>query len=90
MDATRISDGRIMVLKKVDTAVHPHEVEIGKLFSTESLASDTRNHADNDVLQSPLDESMVFLVMPYLMRHHELRFETGDEAVECFRQLFEV
>ncbi|KAI1795560.1 kinase-like domain-containing protein [Ganoderma leucocontextum] len=91
MDAIRISDGRVVVLKKVNKAVHPYEVEIGKLFSAEPLASDCRNHSVPiyDVLQSPLDESTVFLVMPYLMRHHELRFETIGEAVECFRQLFE-
>ena len=92
MDATRISDGRVVVLKKVNKHNHPYEAEIGQLFSTEPLASDPRNRCVPiyDVLQSPLDESMVFLVMPYLMRYHELRFGTIGEAVECFRQLFEV
>ncbi|KAM5532831.1 hypothetical protein V8D89_013472 [Ganoderma adspersum] len=91
MDATRISDGHVVILKRVNTAVHPYEVEISKLFSTDPLASDPRNHAVPiyDVLKSPLDESMVFLVMPYLMDLRELRFETIGEAVECFRQLFE-
>ncbi|KAI1795569.1 kinase-like domain-containing protein [Ganoderma leucocontextum] len=91
MDAIRISDGRVVVLKKVNKHNHPYEAEIGKLFSTEPLASDPLNHSVPiyDVLQSPLEESMVFLVMPYLMRHHEVRFETVGEAIECFRQLFQ-
>ncbi len=92
MDATRVSDGRVVVLKKVNKHNHPYEAEIGQLFSTEPLASDPLNHSVpiHDVLQSPLDGAIVFLVMPYLIRHHEVRFETLGEAVECFRQLFEV
>ena len=92
MDVTRISDGRVVILKKLNKHDHPYEAEIGRLFSTEPLASDPRNHSVPiyDVLQSPLDESIIFLVMPYLIRHHEVRFETIGEAVECFRQLFEV
>ena len=92
MDATRMSDGRVVALKKVDTLIHPYEAEIGKLFSTEPLTSDPHNRCVpiHDVLQSPLNESVVFLVMPYLMRCHDVRFETIGEAVECFRQLFEV
>lgn len=92
MDATRISDGRVVVLKKVNKHNHPFEAEISQLFSTEPLASDPHNRCVpiHDVLQSPLDESMIFLVMPYLMRYHQLRFSTVGEAVECFRQLFEV
>ncbi len=92
MDATRISDGRVAVLKEVNKNTHPYEAEIGQLFSTEPLASDPHNRCVPiyDVLQSPLDESQVFLVMPYLMRYHDVRFETMGEAVECFRQLFEV
>ena len=71
---------------------HPYEAEIGQLFSTEPLASDPRNRCVPiyDVLQSSLDESTIFLVMLYLMRHQEVRFETVGEAVECLRQPCEV
>ncbi|KAI1795576.1 hypothetical protein LXA43DRAFT_1090740 [Ganoderma leucocontextum] len=91
MDATRISDGRVVVLKKVNKYIHPYEAEIGKHFSTEPLASDPHNRCVPiyDVLQSPLDKSIALLVMPYLMRYHELRFGTIGEAIECFGQLFE-
>ncbi|KAM5533174.1 hypothetical protein V8D89_013130 [Ganoderma adspersum] len=83
MDATRISDGRVVVLKKVNKDTHPYEAEIGQLFSTEPLASDPRNRCVPiyDVLQSPLDKSKVLLVMPYLMRHHEgLEFIHGQRV----------
>ncbi|KAM5533173.1 hypothetical protein V8D89_013129 [Ganoderma adspersum] len=91
MDATRTSDGRVVVLKKVNKYNHPYEAEIGQLFSTEPFASDPHNRCVPiyEVLQSPLDDSMIFLVMPYLMRYHQLRFGTMGEVVEYFRQLFE-
>ncbi len=92
MDATRTSDGRVVVLKRVNKNIHPSEAEIGRLFSTEPLASDPHNRCVPiyDVLQSPVDDDIVLLAMPYLMRYHEVRFGTIGEAVECFRQLFEV
>ena len=92
MDAMHISDGCIVVLKKVNMAVHPYEAEIGRLLSAEPLASNPCNHAVPiyDVLQSPLDGSTVLLVMLYLMWHYKLQFETIGKAVECFHQLFEV
>nr|VWP00764.1 Mitogen-activated protein kinase (EC [Ganoderma boninense] len=92
MDARRISDDRVVVLKKVNKYNHPYEAEIGRLFSTEPLASHSSNRCVPiyDVLQSPLDESMIFLVMPYLMRYHDARFGTIGEAAECLRQLLEV
>ena len=92
MDARRISDDTVIALKKVNKYNHPYEAEIGRFFSTEPLASDASNRCVPvyDVLQSPLDESIIFLVMPYLMRYHQLRFGTIGETVECFRQLFEV
>ncbi|TBU31676.1 hypothetical protein BD311DRAFT_688661 [Dichomitus squalens] len=91
LDATRTSDDRVVVLKQLSKIYHPYEVEISKLFSSKPLASEPRNHSVPiyDVLQSPLDEDIVILVMPYLIRHQEVRFETIGEAVECFRQLFE-
>ncbi|KAJ3490984.1 hypothetical protein NLI96_g1044 [Meripilus lineatus] len=44
LDATRISDGEMVVLKRIDTSVHPHELEITQYFSTEPIASHPRNH----------------------------------------------
>ena len=37
LDATRISDGRIVFLKVITTSVHPYETDIGLFFSTEPI-----------------------------------------------------
>ncbi|PIL35991.1 hypothetical protein GSI_01651 [Ganoderma sinense ZZ0214-1] len=92
MDAIRVSDGRIVVLKRVPKSTYPDEEEYNRFLSmSEPQASDPHNHSVPvyDILQSPLDEDIVLLVMPYLIRIDELKFATVGEAVECFRQLFE-
>ncbi|KAI0363085.1 hypothetical protein BV20DRAFT_956448 [Pilatotrama ljubarskyi] len=91
MDATRAKDRMIVGLKKVEKSLYPHESDIGKFLSTEPQASDPRNHCVPiyDVLQSPLDDNMQILIMPYLMEYKGVRFSTVGEAVECIRQLFE-
>ena len=62
------------------------------MWSAEPLASDPRNHcvAVHDVLQSPLDEDIAFIVLPFLRLYDKPRFRTFGEAVDCFRQLIEV
>ncbi len=91
MDAIRMSDGRIVTIKRVEKSYTPLEESIIRLFSTEPLALNPHNHSIPlyDVLQSPRDETATLLVMPYLVRIHQYPFATVGEAVECFRQLFE-
>ncbi|TBU31672.1 kinase-like domain-containing protein [Dichomitus squalens] len=92
MDAIRISDGRIVALKQVDRSRYPDEEDIARAFAMPStLANDTRNHTAPiyDILQSPLNENVAFLVMPYLLRIDRVKFATVGEVVECWRQLFE-
>jgi hypothetical protein len=43
-----------------------------------------------EVLQDLEDEDLQLMVMPFLRPYDEPRFDTFGEAVECFRQLFEV
>ncbi|RPD78669.1 hypothetical protein L226DRAFT_503302 [Lentinus tigrinus ALCF2SS1-7] len=91
MDATRLRDGRIVSLKQVKKFEHPIEDQIIRFFSEEPIASDLRNHCVPlyDVLQSPRNEDIMFLVMPHLVRIQKYKFSTVGEALECFRQLFE-
>jgi len=91
IDATRLSDGTTVSLKKVSLSRHPYEVEIGRFFSSEPLASDPRNHCVPiyDVLNVPDDDDICILVMPLLRANDSPRFQTVGEAVEFFRQLFE-
>ena len=90
LDATRMSDDRIVTIKRVKKSNNPWEESIIRLFSTEPLASDLHNYSVPllDVLQSPLDENSTLLVMPYLVRFHLYKFTSVGEALECFRQVF--
>ena len=92
MDATRLSDGQIVSLKQIKKSAHPVEEQIIRFFSEDPMASDRRNHCVPlyDVLQSRKDADIMFLVMPHLVRLQKYKFATVGEAVECFRQLFEV
>ncbi|CAL1706289.1 unnamed protein product [Somion occarium] len=91
IDATRISDGQMVMLKRISTQAHPFEVEITKYFSTEPLSSHPRNHSVPliDVLRVPDEDDTVILVMPLLHRYETPRFLTVGECVEFFRQIFE-
>ncbi len=91
MQGTRLSDGRIVVLKQIWTERTPTEQTITRVFWDEPNASDPGNHSNfvYDVLHSPIYK-VAFFVMPYLMRVHATRFATVGEAMECFRQVFEV
>ncbi|KAI0358597.1 hypothetical protein OH77DRAFT_1421003 [Trametes cingulata] len=91
MDAVRTSDGEMVMLKQVPRSVHPHEVPIGRYFSSKPRTSDPRNHCFPlyDVLQDPKDGDLQIIVMPLLRRYNDPRFETVGEAVEFFRQVFE-
>ena len=92
LDAIRISDGRIVTIKKVYKRFTPWEEGTIRRFSEEPLASDIHNHAIPlyESIHPSWDDDIVLLVMPTLMRIHKHRFATVGEAVECFRQLFEV
>jgi hypothetical protein len=92
MDAIRVSDGAPVALKRVNVKIHPHELDIARFFSTESMVKDQRNHCLPvlDVLQVPDEQDSILLVMNLVRPYHDPRFDTIGEAVECFRQLFEV
>ncbi len=92
MDATRITDGRIVSIKMVEKSKHPYEEEIIRHLNREQIISDPSNHTVPllEILQSPLDPNVIFIVMPYLLRIYTVKFATVGEAVECLHQLFKV
>ncbi len=92
IDATRVRDGQMVVIKRIDKSVHPHEVDIARLLSPSPLKHDPRNHCCPvlDVLQDPHRDEIQLMVMPILRQYNEPRFETVGEAVEFFRQALEV
>lgn len=92
MDATVMSTGKVVMLKKIIKERHPYEVEIHRFLSTEPLASHPKNHCVPllDVLEPPDDPSISLIVIPLLRPFGEPFFQTVGEMVEYFRQIFEV
>jgi len=92
LDATRIADGKFVVLKSTKKSKHPFEAEIGSFFSTPPLATNPANHCVPiyEVLQVPDDEDRVLLAMPLLRQYDNPRFDTFGEVLDFFRQIFEV
>ncbi|KAF8836451.1 hypothetical protein BDN67DRAFT_974164 [Paxillus ammoniavirescens] len=91
MDATRLSDGRPVVIKRLRISKHPLEVAIAQYLWNEEIRTDPANHTVPlfDVLLPPDDVDFALLVMPLLLPYSEPPFETIGEVVEFFRQVFE-
>ncbi|KIJ18451.1 hypothetical protein PAXINDRAFT_97254 [Paxillus involutus ATCC 200175] len=89
-DATRLSDGRSVVIKRSRISKHPLEVAIAQYLWNEDLRTDPANHTVPlfDVLHPP-DADFALLVMPLLLPYSEPPLETIGEVVEFFRQIFE-
>lgn len=92
MDATRISTGELVMLKRISKTDHPTEIPITRFFASEPMASHPRNHGVPllDVLELPEDPDIAILVLPLLRPFSNPEMETVGEATEFFRQLFEV
>lgn len=91
--ATRISDGERVKLKRISTSSSClEEVEISQYLASEPHGSLEKNHCLKmlDVLATPEDPDHVLIVMPYLLDWEKPKFDTIGEAVEFFRQMFEV
>jgi hypothetical protein len=90
LDATRISDGKPVMLKKLPRQEGPYELEINRLFSTEPLSSNPRNHCVHllDVIELPNDPPII--VHPLLRPFHNPPFRTYGEFVTFFAQICEV
>ena len=90
MDATRISDGRPVMLKRLPKKEGPHELQINKLFSTVPLSLDPRNHCAQllGVIQLPDEEPI--MVHPLLRLFYDPPLRTYGEFVTFFAQLCEV
>ena len=87
-----MSDGRVDTIKRVKKHLTPWEEDTIRRFSREPLASDPCNRAIPlyDTIRASWDDDIVFLIMPHVVRIWKHKFATVGEAVECFRQLFEV
>ena len=86
----RISDGRPVMMKRLLKEEGPYELQINKLFSTEPLSSDPRNHCARllDVIQLPNEPPI--MVHPLLRPFNDPRLQTYGEFVTFFTQICEV
>jgi len=91
MDATRISDGELVALKRIVKPDHPEEAEIATFLGTGSLLNDPLNHSVPlyEILHVPDEPDVIVLVMPYLRAYNDPPFQTVGELMEFFRQMFE-
>ncbi len=90
MDATRISNGKPVMLKRLLAREGPYEHDINKLFSTEPLASSPKNYCVQllDVIELPGD--LPILVHPLLRPFYDPPLQTYGEFVTFFAQRCEV
>lgn len=92
LDATRLSDGRFVMLKKVKPSMRNQEAGIGRGFSNEPLSADPHNHCVPvyDVLQVPDHRDTYIIVMPLLFNAYTPPFNTVGEVISFFTQILEV
>ncbi|KAE9385796.1 hypothetical protein BT96DRAFT_928625 [Gymnopus androsaceus JB14] len=97
MDATRIQDGKAVMLRRPDPPSMSDELKIGRLLCSPSAQSEPRNHcvpifetlqiSETESLDYP-DRNLV-VVMPYLVRWDRPDFSTVGEVVDFCSQIFE-
>ncbi|TDL21672.1 hypothetical protein BD410DRAFT_723967 [Rickenella mellea] len=86
MDATRVSDGSLVMLKKVSN--HTSETPIALYFSEPELRQCPENHCVPilDRFPTEAEPSIDIIVMPFLFQLNEPRFESVDQVVDFFEQ----
>lgn len=90
MDATRISDGMKVMIKK--TSPLTSETAVLRFLSSSPLKDDPSNHCVPvlDIFPDANDLSIVFVVMPLLREFYNPPFRTVLETIEFVRQTLKV
>ena len=91
LDATRLRDGKRVMLKKVLPEEGPYELQISRMFSEAEVATNPRNHCVPllDVITLP-NSSQRLMVTPFLRPFDNPHFQTFGEFVAFFTQVCEV
>jgi hypothetical protein len=87
VDATRISDGKLMYIKQVRT----DDLE-SRIALTLSAIDNTANHSVPifDTFEDPTDNSISYIVMPLLRLSDNPPFEVVEELLDFVDQVLEV
>ncbi len=90
IDATRISDGALVYMKRART--DSQELHIMSYLNSDELRRDPRNHCVPllDVLQDPIDTDMSIMVMPFLKYIDKPDMERVEDVLQCIDQVLEV
>ncbi|KAJ6629433.1 hypothetical protein B0H10DRAFT_1776609 [Mycena sp. CBHHK59/15] len=92
MDAVRIADNALVMLKHVRSELSPYEADTWSYLSSEQLRADPKNHCIPllDVLDPPgAKPGDKVLVMKFMHNFVEPYFDTVGEGVDFFQQVFE-
>lgn len=89
IDAIRISDEKLVYLKRVRTG--DEESRIACMLSAPPLRDDPRNHCVPilDIFQDDEDESISYMVMPFLRLINSPPFDTPQDVIEFVDQILE-
>ncbi|KIO18908.1 hypothetical protein M407DRAFT_31417 [Tulasnella calospora MUT 4182] len=89
LDAQRISDGMVVVLKEIDAK--SSEGPITSFLSSESIKGNPRNHAVPvlDILVDNLDDQKLLLVLPLLREINSPDFDSIPEVLDLVQQTLE-
>ncbi|RDX52985.1 hypothetical protein OH76DRAFT_1344188 [Lentinus brumalis] len=89
MDARRLTDGMLELIKKVRT--DSRELQIATFLSSATLRRDPRDHCVPilEVLRDPEDPAISLLVMPFLRYVDDPAFDCVGIILDCVEQLLE-
>ncbi len=90
MDATNVSDGKLVQIKKVVS--NSLELHIATCLSSEELRKDPRNHCVPilDTFVDAQEPAISFIVMPFLRPIDNPEFDTVGSILNCVDQLLKV
>jgi hypothetical protein len=90
MDAMRVEDDTMVVLKRIPAA--SEELRIALHLSSDKMCSDPRNRIAHvlDTIILPDDKESALIVVPYLRRFDSPPFHCCSEFIEALRQFIQV
>ncbi|OSD01770.1 hypothetical protein PYCCODRAFT_1436060 [Trametes coccinea BRFM310] len=89
MDARRTSDDGLVLIKKIHSS--SAELQIATYLNSPKMCQDPRNHTVPvvNVLRDPQDDTVTFLIMPFLRNIDDPPFESVENVLDCCEQLLE-